>query len=145
MAKSVPSFTIVSHGIYDMWEGNSKTLPKIHKVGTIIPAEIDIEFGLTVSVKHGKGIVLGWRIEHPSILDKKGRAMAPFEGEEYVRNNDWLFYLGDTIWPPLADKAGLWRMYLSYQDEIVAEKTFEVTLDDLDDKGERMFWKRRGY
>jgi hypothetical protein len=55
MAKIKPTFTIESYGIYDVWEGNNKSLPQISKVTTLIPAVVDIEFGLTVRVKKGKG------------------------------------------------------------------------------------------
>lgn len=145
MAKIKPVFTIESYGIYEMWEGNSKSLPKISKVTTLIPADIDIEFGLTISVKKAKGISLKWCIDHPNITDKKGRPMLPFEGEEYVRNNDWTFYLGDTIWAPTENKVGPWFMYLSYNEQIIAEKLFEVTLEDLEAEKERKFWKSRGF
>ena len=145
MAKFKPTFTIESYGIYEMWEGNSKTLPKISKVTCLIPAEIDIEFGLTIRVKKGKGICLNWCIKHPGITNKHGQSMPAFEGEEYVRNNDWVFYLGDTIWAPINDKVGSWFMYLSYNNKVIAEKLFEVTLEDIETENERKFWKRRGF
>jgi hypothetical protein len=145
MAKIKPTFTIESYGIYDVWEGNNKSLPQISKVTTLIPAVVDIEFGLTVRVKKGKGKTIQWVIEHPNITDKNGRPMAVFEGEEYVRNNDWVFYLGDTIWAPIEDKLGPWYMYLSLDGKIFAEKLFEVTAEDIEEENERKFWKRRGF
>jgi len=145
MAKTKPIFTIESYGIYEMWGGNSRTLPKISKVTTLVPAQIDIEFGLTISVKKAKGICLNWCIEHPNITDKLGHPMPAFEGQEYVRNNDWTFYLGDTIWAPIEDKVGDWHMYLLYNEQVIAEKTFEVTLDDIELQNERQFWKKRGF
>ena len=48
-----------------------------------------------------------------------------FDGELYVHNNDWDFYLGDTIWAPI--------------NKIIAGKTFNVY-----NHNENQFWKRRG-
>jgi hypothetical protein len=69
--------------------------------------------------------------------------MAPFTGEIYVRNNDWQFYLGDTLWEPIADKTGDWQMVVECAGNIIAEKTFSVLSEYAD--GEIQFWKKRGY
>jgi hypothetical protein len=145
MAKTNPIFKIESFGIYDSFNASGKSLPKISRHTALIPAQIDLEFGLTLSVKKAKGITLDWCIKHPNICDKKGRKMTPFEGMVIVRNNDWKFYLGDTIWLPADDKVGDWHMYIQYNNSVVAEQTFEVTLDDLGSQNERMFWKSRGF
>lgn len=145
MAKSKAEFSIKSYGIYDLWQGNSKTLPQVQKMTCLIPAQIDIEFGFTLQAKKAKGMTLAWCIEHPNITDKKGQPMAAFAGDVYVRNNDWLFYLGDTLWAPLEDKIGFWHMRLCHEDNIVAEKTFEITMDCLENQAEQLFWKRRGF
>ncbi len=65
--------------------------------------------------------------------------MPPFDGELHIRNNDWDFYLGDTIWAPIDTKIGAWRMTLEINNTIIAEKTFNVYSHD-----ENQFWKRRG-
>ena len=69
--------------------------------------------------------------------------MAPFSGDVYVANNDWDFYLGDTIWPPRDNKVGDWRMTIELAGEVLAEKTFSVLVEHGD--GEIQFWKHRGY
>jgi hypothetical protein len=145
MAKTNPIFKIESFGIYDGFDDAGKSLPKISQHTVLIPAQIDIEFGLTLSAKKAKGISLDWCIKHPNICDKKGKEMAPFEGSVIVRNNDWRFYLGDTIWLPVDDKVGNWHMYIQYNNSVVAQQTFDVTLDDLGDRNERLFWKNRGF
>ena len=145
MAKTSPIFSVVNYGIYEKWDQKRRGLPKIKQVTECVPAVIDIEFGLIINIKKGKGISIDWCIEHPHITDKKGRLMAPFEGKEIVRNNDWQFYLGDTIWAPEHDKVGDWRMYIQYNSEIVIDKTFELTDDDIEEQKEREFWKRRGF
>lgn len=143
--KSKPVFSIESYGIYDAWDSENKALPSIRQFTSFVCAEIDIEFGLIISAQKAKGEILTWHIHHPDICDTKGRKMAPFEGEVYVRTNDWKFYLGDTIWPPIEDKCGDWHMFIKHNNQIIAEKTFEVTQEDLEDAKERAFWKKRGY
>ncbi len=71
MAKTNPIFKIESFGIYDSFNATGKSLPKISRHTALIPAQIDLEFGLTLSVKKAKGITLDWCIKHPNICDKK--------------------------------------------------------------------------
>ena len=66
--------------------------------------------------------------------------MPPFDGEEYIRSNDWDFYLGDTLWEPLENKVGDWRMTLELDGKIIADKTFTVE-EDLPYDGAQ-FWMR---
>ena len=145
MSKRSLNFSLKHYGIYQSWDKLGKGLPKIKEVTLYIPAIIDIEFGLTISVKGGKGIKLDWCIDHPQITDKKGREMSPFTGREFVKNNDWDFYLGDTIWAPVQDKVGPWHIYLQHDNDIVIEKTFEISLEDDDFRKQNGFWKRRGF
>ncbi|MEP7704505.1 DUF3859 domain-containing protein [Paraglaciecola sp. 25GB23A] len=143
MSKLKANFTIDSYGIYQEWNEKSKQLPLINDFTTKIPALVNIEFGFILRVVKGKGLRLDWTIYHPDIIDKKGQVMAPFTGEVYVRNNDWQFYLGDTLWEPIADKTGDWLMVIECAGKIIAEKTFSVLTEYAD--GEIQFWKRRGY
>jgi Domain of unknown function (DUF3859) len=48
-----------------------------------------------------------------------------------IRPNDWDFYLGDTIWEPISDKLGPWRMSLKMNGIKVAEKTFELFAESI--------------
>lgn len=143
MSKLKSKFSIVSYGIYDTWDEKSKLLPIIKDFTTQIPAQIDIEFGFILHVLKGKGLRLDYSIFHPNIVDKNGEVMPPFTGEVYVRNNDWEFYLGDTIWAPIDDKTGDWRMVIELKGNVIAEKTFSVLVEYGD--GEIQFWKKRGY
>lgn len=145
MAKRAPTFTLKNYGIYQSWDTKGKGLPKIKTVTEYIPAIIDIEFGLTIGVSNAKGVILNWCIDHPQITDKRGREMAPFTGKEYVKTNDWSFYLGDTIWAPVEDKVGPWHIYIEYEDSIIIEKTFEISLEDDEFRKQSQFWKRRGF
>jgi hypothetical protein len=136
-------FEISSYGIYDNWDEKSKSLPEIKTLTTDIPTQLEIEFGFILSAKKAKGKRLEWTIFHPDVPDDNGHIMPPFEGTVYVRNNDWAFYLGDTIWAPINNKVGDWRMVIGCDENIIAEKTFSLFLEHGD--GETQFWKKRGY
>ena len=126
MAKRKPQFRIRSYGIYQHWDADEKPLPKIAEFTQTVPAEIDIEFGLVVNIKGAKNKELFYCIDHPGILDADGERRDPFDGSVYVKSNDWDFYLGDTIWAPIGDKLGPWRMTIELDDETIADKTFQV-------------------
>jgi hypothetical protein len=136
-------FEISSFGIYENWDEKSKTLPQIKTFTTNIPAQLEIEFGFILHALKAKGKRLDWTMYHPDVPDDKGQIMDPFEGTVYVRNNDWEFYLGDTVWEPIHNKVGDWRMIIECDGKIIAEKTFSVLVEHGD--GEIQFWKKRGY
>ena len=123
-------------GIYSQWDSGSKQLPKIVQVTTRVPAEVDIEFGFVVNVKGAKNQELEYCIDHPGILDDAGNRRAPFTGIVYVKTNDWDFFLGDTIWNPVDDKLGEWRLTLEMNGTPMAEKSFEVVPATDPDDGE---------
>ena len=83
-----------------------------------------------VRVYNAKNLPLDYSIDHPGIKDTDGQVRPPFTGTVYVKSNDWKFYLGDTIWEPVADKLGPWRMTLQLDGEIVADETFDLYLPD---------------
>ena len=126
MAKRKPEVRIKSYGIYSKWDSKTKQLPKIAEFTRKVPAEIDIEFGFVVNIKGAKNQELDYCISHPGILDAEGHRRAPFDGTVFVKTNDWDFYLGDTIWEPIADKLGQWRMTLQLGGNTVAENVFDV-------------------
>ncbi len=129
MAKKKPVILIRSYGIYSQWDSKSKRLPKIKEFTTEVPALIDIEFGLIINIKSARGNRLSYCIDHPGIYDDIGNVRASFTGVVHISNNDWSFYLGDTIWAPIADKCGHWRMTIELNGEVVADKTFNVSSD----------------
>lgn len=118
-----------SYGIYTQWNSAAKELPDLKEVTTDVPAVIDIEFGFVVQIHNAKNMQLDYCIDHPGILDKDGKRRAPFDGSVFVKSNEWDFYLGDTIWDPIQDKLGPWRMHVELAGKIVAEKTFNVHAD----------------
>ena len=130
MPKRKPKYRVRSYGIYTKWDSNSKDLPRIQQFTTDVPATLDIEFGLILQIEGAKNEILDYCIYHPDIPDDDGNIRAPFDGQVYVKSNDWNFYLGDTIWEPIDTKLGDWRMTIEFQGKIIAEKTFHVSLPD---------------
>jgi hypothetical protein len=132
MPKRKPEVRLRSYGIYTKWNRSSKELPKLVEATTRVRAEVDVEFGYVVNIKGAKNKQLEYCIDHPGIRDEHGSIRAPFDGTVYVKTNDWNFFLGDTIWEPISDKLGNWRMTLELDDSVIADKTFELFLDGDD-------------
>lgn len=127
MAKKKIDLKIKSYGIYTQWDKSSKELPKLKKVTAEIPAELDVEFGYILHIKGAKGTLIEFEIKHPDFIDVKTGSVAPtFVGEHYVNSNDWLFFLGDTIWEPIEDKKGIWEIRTFIDGKEVAFKKFIV-------------------
>lgn len=126
MAKPKPIIEIISYGIYDKWDADDKTLPKIKRFTTTVGAVIDVEFGFVINIKRAKGEKIRYCIYHPNIPDTDGQVMAPFDGEQYVKSNNWDFYLGDTIWAPEHNKLGVWRMTIELGGKVIAEQKFNL-------------------
>ncbi|GGA73613.1 hypothetical protein GCM10011369_14230 [Neiella marina] len=143
MAKQKFSAQIISAGIYDGFDANSKALPKIKSFTRHVVAELDLEFGLIVNIKRAKGQQIHWCIEHPNLVDDEGLVMAPFEGDEYVADNDWNFYLGDCIWAPVDNKGGDWRMTIELADQLIVDETFDVEVDEYQVLNDDSFWLGR--
>jgi hypothetical protein len=143
LSKLRTSFDMTSYGIYESWDEKSKSLPKIKTFTTRIPIQLDIEFGFILKAKKSKEKRLDWSIFHPDVPDESGHAMSPFEGVVYIRNNDWEFYLGDTVWAPIHDKIRDWRMVIECDGKVIAQKTFSLLVEHTD--SEIQFWKKRGY
>lgn len=143
MSKLKSLYTISSYGLYKHWDEKSKELPKIVEFTTEVSAKEDIEFGFILNAKKAKGKKLTYTIYHPDIPDENNNIMAPFSGDIYVRTNNWDFYLGDSIWLPLENKTGIWHMTITDNDNVIAEKKFNVFIERPND--ENQFWKKRGY
>ena len=130
MAKKKIEVRMQTYGIHSKWESSSKHLPRLVEATTRIPTRVDIEFGFVVNIKGAKNQQLDFCIDHPGILDANGERRDPFDGTVYVKANDWNFYLGDTVWEPIADKLGDWRMRLQLDGKVIAEKTFHLYPED---------------
>jgi len=121
---------MVSYGQYTEWHNHYKELPKISKFTHDIPCRIGSEFGYILNIKKGKGKKIEFRIKHPSFSDSMGNPADDFIGVEHINSNNWNFFLGDTIWEPIEDKAGDWQITAMIDNEIVADKTFNLILEN---------------
>ena len=130
MAKRKPEVRLHTCGIYTQWDPDAKELPQFTEATNRVRAEVGVEFGFVVNIRGGKNKQLHYCIDHPGILDAGGVVRPPFDGTVYVKQNDWKFYLGDTIWEPVADKIGPWRLTLEMDGVLVADETFALHLDD---------------
>jgi len=117
-----------SWGLYTPLEKDSKELPKLVRFTDEIPCELGVEFGYILHIRKGRGMKLTFQIDHPPFFDSGGEVAHPFTGEEYVRSNDWKFFLGDTTWKPIADKAGDWRIRTWLDGNLVADRTLTLVL-----------------
>ena len=124
MAKRKPIFKMYSYGEYSKWDRNSKEIPKILNFSTEIEAVPGTEFGYVLRIKQGKGETVTFKIDHPPFTDDEGNISPPFTGEQFIRTNDFEFYLGDCIWEPVEDKLGEWELTTYYNEEVVANKIF---------------------
>ncbi|SHF38331.1 protein of unknown function [Mariniphaga anaerophila] len=117
---------MISYGEYSQWERESSDIPKILDFTTRIEAEIGTEFGYVLHIAGGKGEAVSFKIEHPPFKNEDGNTAPPFEGEQFVRTNDFRFYLGDCVWEPLDDKLGNWELTTYHKGKVVARKVFEL-------------------
>lgn len=128
MAKKKPQVRIKNWGIYTPWDQASKALPELIKSTYDIPCQAGIEFGYIANIKKAKNKKLKYCIYHPDIPGEDGKPMPPFSGEEFIRQNDWNFFIGDTVWEPVENKAGPWRITLAIEGEVIADRTFRLQL-----------------
>ena len=115
-----------SYGLYDGWDRNSKDLPNLVKITSEIEAELGIEFGYILRIRNARNSKITFCIDHPPFKDSAGETAAPFEGELYVKTNDFRFFLGDTNWAPLEDKRGTWRLITWLDGVKVADHTLTL-------------------
>ena len=126
MAKKKPEASVHSYGLYDGWDRGSKDLPNLIKMTSEIEAALDVEFGYILRIRNARNGKVTFRIEHPPFKSDDGETAPPFEGELYVKTNDFRFFLGDTIWAPVGDKRGAWRLITWLDGEKVADKTLSL-------------------
>ncbi len=126
MRKRKPMFSMFSYGEYETWDRESNKIPKILNFATEIEAETGTEFGYVLRIKNGKGTTISFKIEHPPFKDERGEIAPPFTGEQFIRTNDFEFYLGDCIWDPPEDKMGVWELTTYFEEKVVASKKFRL-------------------
>jgi len=127
MAKKKIQSELYSYGIYSRWDRSSKDLPKLIKITNQIPLELDIEFGYILRIKGAKGKRIQYQIDHPPFTDENGKISPPFTGEYFVRSNDYELFLGDTIWEPIYNKKGEWKLTTWIDGQILIQKSLFVS------------------
>lgn len=126
MAKRKIKISMYSYGEYAEWDRESKAIPKLLEITSEIKAKIGTEFGYVLHIKQAKGETLNFQIDHPPFKDSDGNISAPFTGEQFIRTNDYEFFLGDCVWEPLEDKLGIWKLTTWHDGKVVAEKSFRL-------------------
>ena len=126
MSKKTPEIKMVSFGIYTPFKPDAEALPDVLEFTTVVPAKVGVEFGYILRIRKARGEQLQFRIDHPPFRDESGQVAPPFEGSQYVRSNDYHFFLGDTLWEPVEDKVGTWTLRTWMGGELIGEKAFEV-------------------
>lgn len=120
--KKLPGVEVVSYGKYTGWNERSRELPELLELTHEVHAEIDVEFGLIIEIRNGKGRYIDYIIHHPPFKDKYGNITPSFEGEYHIRTNPYRFFLGDTVWEPIEDKKGNWEFIILIDQQIVVRK-----------------------
>lgn len=121
MAKKKVDVKVESYGLYKPLDKGSKELPKLVRFTEEIPCELGVEFGTILHIRNARGLKLTFQIDHPPFSDE------PFTGTEHIPLNDWKFFLGDTTWEPVEDKAGEWRIRTWIDGDLVADRTLTLT------------------
>ena len=117
---------IINFGLYSKWDRDSSALPKFMELTSEVEAELGVEFGMIVEIRKARGRYLDFRIDHPEFYDENGEIAEPFTGTFRVKHNPFHFFLGDTIWDPIEDKRGEWKLTILFQDEILASKSIMI-------------------
>ena len=136
MPKKKIEISMHSFGLYTDWDSKGKGIPKPVGFTTEIPITPDVEFGYVLRIKNGRGEKITYQTEHPPFKDEAGKIMPPFTGEEHISENDYFLFLGDTVWEPIEEKAGKWKITAYHNGRTVAEKVFNlfVTTNTKDTK-----------
>ena len=124
--KKKADVTMHSYGQYDGWDRESKSLPNLVKITTEIEAALAVEFGYILRIRNARNSKITFCIEHPPFKEASGEVAPPFDGELYVKDNDFRFFLGDAIWAPVEDKRGAWSLTTWLDGVKVASKTIQL-------------------
>jgi hypothetical protein len=118
----------INYGLYEAWDRAGKMLPGFLKFTDQIPARPGVEFGYILEIRGAKRAELTFEIIHPSgIHDPEGNRMPDvFRGREIIPQNEYRFFLGDTVWVPIAEKCGPWRLKTFIDGEPVADRTLNL-------------------
>lgn len=118
-----------SYGLYAKWSNRCRELPLFLKFTDQLPLRVESEFGFILHIKNGKGLSVSYTVEHPPFKNEKGIKEPSFRGEIPIRDNDFKVYVGDTLWEPLCDKTGIWRVVAKINNTVYEDKKFIISQD----------------
>ena len=118
---------IINYGAYSEWDRESNELPQLMALTTTVGGVIGAEFGMIVEIRKAKGRYLDFLIEHPPFTDANGDLEPPFRGTFRVKHNPFQFFLGDSVWAPVEDKKGPWKLSILEEEEVLISKTIWIT------------------
>lgn len=119
---------LINYGRYSEWDRENARLPRFIELTTQVKAELGVEFGMIVEIRKARGRYLDFLIEHPPFTDASGHPEPPFRGTFRVKHNPFHFFLGDTIWEPLEDKLGDWKLSILLEDELLISRTITLVM-----------------
>ncbi len=119
----------LSWGLYAKWSNRCRELPHFLKFTTEIPGRYEAEFGYILRVKNGKGKNIEYTVIHPPFCDEQGVTEPPFTGTIPIRGGEFEAYLGDTLWEPIEDKIGVWRVTAKIDGVVVEDRSFNIQSD----------------
>lgn len=117
---------IINFGKYSEWDRDSHALPVFQELTDTVTAELGVEFGMMVEIRKARGRYLDFEIDHPAFTDADGHPEPPFTGTFRVKHNPFQFFLGDTIWAPVEDKKGPWKLTISFEGQVLVTKTLHL-------------------
>lgn len=117
---------LINYGRYSEWDRDNNNLPVFLELTDKVEAQIGVEFGMIVEIKKARGRYLDFEIDHPPFTDSEGNIEPSFTGTFRVKHNPFLFFLGDTIWEPLEDKRGYWKLSIFLDGELLLSKTLDL-------------------
>lgn len=120
---------IISYGEYASWDRESEALPKFKECKLAIEAKVGVEFGMIVEIRKAKGRYLDFEIDHPPFTDDQGNIVDPFRDTFRVKHNPFRFFLGDTVWEPVEDKLGDWKLSILFDEKVLVTKTIQLIQD----------------
>lgn len=117
---------VINYGEYAPWDRESSALPHFIRLTHEVEAALGVEFGMIVEIRKARGRYLDFLIEHPPFTDGSGETEPPFQGTFRVKHNPFQFFLGDSIWAPVHDKLGDWKLSILLEDQVLISKTIHL-------------------
>lgn len=117
---------LINYGRYSEWDRDNESLPKFIELTDTVEAALGVEFGMIVEIRKARGRYLQFEIDHPPFKDQDGNIEPPFTGTFRVKHNPFHFFLGDTVWDPIEDKRGYWKLSILLDDKMLLSKTINI-------------------